>query len=57
MLDLADRIICMESEHRTHIINHYDMKYDRNIEVLNLGDTDTFMTEQLIQALENKFKL
>lgn len=57
MLDFADRIICMEETHRAFIVNHYDIKYESKIEVMNLGDTETFMSEQLIELLELKFKL
>lgn len=57
MLDIADRIICAEKEHRNYIIAHFDLKYKDKIEVMELGDTDTFMSAQLIQKLEEKFKL
>lgn len=57
MLDLADRIICAEQVHSDYIIRQIDKKYSSKIEVLNLGDTDTFMSEQLIKALEEKFKI
>lgn len=57
MLDIADRVICAEKHHLEHILNHYDMKYEPKIDVMDLGDTDTFMTENLIKQLELKFKL
>jgi predicted protein tyrosine phosphatase len=57
MLDIADRIICAEYVHSDYIIRQIDKKYISKIEILNLGDTDTFMSEQLIKALEEKFKL
>jgi predicted protein tyrosine phosphatase len=57
MLDEADRIICAEPVHSDYIIRQIDKKYISKIEILNLGDTDTFMSEQLIKALEEKFKI
>lgn len=57
MLDEADRIICAEHVHSDYIIRQIDKKYIGKIEILNLGDTDTFMSEQLIKALEEKFKI
>lgn len=57
MLDWADRVICAEHVHSDYIIRQIDKKYNSKIEVLNLGDTDTFMSEQLIKALEEKFKI
>lgn len=57
MLDVADRIICMENEQRDWIINNFDKKYLPKIEILHLGDTETFMSESLIKLLEDKFKL
>ena len=57
MLDEADRIVCMELVHSDYIIRQIDKKYNSKIEVLHLGDTDTFMSEQLIKALEEKFKI
>lgn len=57
MLECADRIICAEKEHRNYILAHFDLKYKDKIEVLDLGDTDTFMSPQLIQKLEEKFKI
>lgn len=57
MLDEADRIICAEMVHSDYITRQIDIKYKSKIEVLNLGDTDTFMTESLIKNLEEKFKI
>ena len=57
MLDWADRVICAELVHSDYIIRQIDKKYNSKIEVLHLGDTDTFMSEQLIKALEEKFKI
>lgn len=57
MLDVADKIICMEHVHADYIIEKIDAKYTDKIQVLNLGDTESFMTTSLIHLLEQKFKL
>jgi len=57
MLDIADRIICMEQCHCDYILNQIDKIYLDKIEVLNLGDTESFMTGNLIGMLVDKFKL
>jgi predicted protein tyrosine phosphatase len=57
MLDVADKIICMEQVHSDWIVQNIDKKYLSKIEVLNLGDTETFMNEELIKMLESKFKI
>ena len=41
----------------TGITTKIDKRYKDKIEVLNLGDTGNFMTEQLIRVLEEKFKI
>jgi predicted protein tyrosine phosphatase len=57
MLDIADRIICAEQVHADWIVQNIDKKYISKIEILALGDTETFMTNSLIQMLESKFSL
>lgn len=57
MLDIANRIICAEQIHADWLLGSFDKKYLSKIEVLNLGDTETFMCQQLIKILEEKFKL
>lgn len=57
MLDVADRIICAEQCHSDYIIKNFDKKYLSKIEILNLGDTENFMSQQLIDLLEEKFKI
>ncbi len=57
MLEKADRIICMEVDHANYIISKIDKCFSDKIEILFLGDTDTYMTKNLIDALENKFKI
>ena len=57
MLDRADRIICMERCHSEWIARNIDKSYLEKIEVLDLGDTDTYMSDNLIKALEEKFKI
>jgi len=56
MLDVADRVICSEQVHYDYIKSNYSV-YESKIEVLNLGDTETFMKEELIKMLEEKFKI
>lgn len=56
MLDVADKIICMESVHANFIVNAIGKEYLPKIEILNLGDTETFMSDSLIKLLEEKFK-
>ncbi len=57
MLDVASRIICMEQEHYWYILDKIDKKYAEKVEILHLGDTETFMSESLIKILESKFKI
>jgi predicted protein tyrosine phosphatase len=57
MLDVADRIICAEDVHSKYILEKIDKVYESKIEVLNLGDTETFMKQELINMLEEKFKI
>lgn len=57
MLDWADRIICMEHCHAQIILSKFDKKYLDKIEILELGDTECFMSENLIKTLEEKFKI
>ncbi len=44
----------MEAIHRSKIIERFGIEFDAKIEVLNLGDTETFMTKSLIELLEEK---
>lgn len=57
MCDVADRIICMEFCHSDYIIRQIDKCFNSKIEVLDLGDTESFMSEQLVAALESKFTI
>lgn len=57
MLDIADRIICAENVHSDYIVSRFGKKYLSKIEILNLEDTGTFMSEDLINRLEDKFKI
>lgn len=57
MLDVADRIICMEHCHQEWIVKNIDKKYLNKIEVLLLNDTEPYMSQQLINVLEEKFKI
>lgn len=54
MLDVADKIICMEYVHSDYIVQNIDKKYLNKITVLSLGDTESFMSENLIKMLEEK---
>lgn len=57
MLDVADRIICAEQVHSDYITSKINSIYKLKIEVLDLGDTETFMTDSLVKMLDDKFKL
>lgn len=57
MLDIADRIVCAEFVHSDWIVQNIDKKYISKIEIMNLGDTEPFMSEQLIKMIEEKFSL
>lgn len=57
MLRVSDRIVCAEEVHKKWIKEKWGDVFDHKIEVLNLGDTDTFMTKSLIQRLEDRFKI
>ena len=57
MLDVADRIVCAEKVHADWILEKIDSKFKSKMEVLNLSDTETFMTESLVKLLEEKFKI
>lgn len=57
MCEVADRIICMEHCHSDYIIRQIDKCFNAKIEVLDLGDTETVMSKQLIKALEDKFSI
>ena len=57
MLDVADRIVCAEYIHSDYIIRKIDKKYIDKIEIMVLEDTDSYMTKDLIDRLESKFKI
>lgn len=57
MLDVADRVICAEHIHSDWIVQNIGKQYLSKIEVLELSDTDIFMSKSLIERLECKFKL
>jgi len=57
MLDIADRIICAENVHADYILKQIDSRFGSKIEVLDLGDTDVFMSDSLIERLNDKFDL
>lgn len=57
MCDFADRIICMEEVHKQYIGSAIDKRLLEKVEVLNLGDTELFMSDQLIKNLVEKIKL
>ena len=54
MLDVADIIVCAEQVHSDYIIRKIDKKYIDKITILNLEDTEGFMSEQLILKLEDR---
>jgi predicted protein tyrosine phosphatase len=55
MLDIADKIICSEHVHADWIQN-IDKSYLSKIEILELGDTEQFMSKTLIEMLETKME-
>jgi protein-tyrosine-phosphatase len=57
MLDVADRIICMDFSQSDYIIRQIDKKYNSKIEVLQIEDLELFMSPKLIEELELKFKI
>jgi predicted protein tyrosine phosphatase len=57
MLDAADRIICAEHIHMEYIVQNIDKKYLSRIEVLQLEDTEHFMSPALINNLERLVKI
>jgi predicted protein tyrosine phosphatase len=57
MLDVADRIICAEHVHSDWIVQNIDKKYLAKIEILELGDTEAFMSSKLIEMLDSKFSV
>lgn len=52
MCDVADVIICMEHVHADYIVQQIDKKLLNKIEILELGDTESFMSENLIKNFE-----
>lgn len=54
MLDVADQIICAEHLHSDWIVQSFDKKYLSKIKVLELEDTEEFMSIALIESLESK---
>jgi predicted protein tyrosine phosphatase len=56
MLDIADRIICAEHVHADWIVHNIDKSYLSKIEILELGDTEQFMSNTLIEMLEIKME-
>ena len=56
MLDIADRIICAEHVHADWIVQNIDKAYLGKIEILELGDTEQFMSKSLIEMLETKME-
>ncbi len=57
MLDVATRIVCAEDVHADWINEKIGPQYKDKIEVMNLGDTETFMTDSLIDLLNEKFNI
>jgi predicted protein tyrosine phosphatase len=57
MCEWADRIICVEQVQADYIVQQIDKKYANKIEILNLQDTELFMSPKLIENLEKLFKI
>ncbi len=54
MLEVADRVICMEQCHFDYIVSQIDTNFRNKLETINLGDHEGFMTEAMKESL---FKL
>ena len=54
MVDIADVIICMEHVHSDWIVTRLGKEYLNKIVILELGDTEKFMSGQLIEQLVKK---
>jgi predicted protein tyrosine phosphatase len=52
MVDIANVIICMEHVHSDWIVAKLGKHYLNKIEILELGDTEEFMSHQLINKLK-----
>lgn len=50
----ADRIICMEDIHKIKVIEYCGAEFEDKIIVLNLGDTEKYMSESLKSILREK---
>lgn len=57
VLDVADVILCAEKVHETYILSKIDACFSSKIKVLNLGDTERFMSKSLIKLLESCFSV
>lgn len=57
MLDCADKVFCAEQLHFLHINQHFDIGFKSKYVVMELGDTNTFMSPELIYEFERKFYL
>jgi predicted protein tyrosine phosphatase len=57
MLKIADLIICCEYDHINYITDKINSNYVGKTKVINLGDTSTFMSKEMIDKIENNTKL
>jgi predicted protein tyrosine phosphatase len=57
MLETAEKIVCMEQVHADWIVRNIGEAFQDKTVVLHLGDTETFMSPQLIEQLEKTEKL
>ena len=49
-------IICAEHVHADWIVQNIDKAYLNKIEIIELGDTEQFMSKSLIEMLETKME-
>lgn len=57
MLEVADKIFCMEEVHANYIAEKINSKYLSKVEILKIGDVDNFMSNSLKRELLKKVKL
>lgn len=57
MCNSADVIFCMEKIHSAYLLDKIGIHLKDKIKVVNLGDTEKFMSSSLIQVIKEKIKI
>ena len=57
LLDWADRIFCMDTNHQSFIRQKYGKDYDAKMINLKIEDIYNYMSEKLINILETKIQI